>query len=110
MVATPELITVRPLQRPQYTWADDFGVWFRLNHSACLDWWRRCEQELDADPERPGASDEFRDFAECQYDLHRAAVERENGADEADEDAPRIFRTRDEAAAYEAGVLARGEI
>src|SRR5688500_4227057 len=104
MIAAVQQITVRPMERPRYTWADDYGTWFRLNHFVCREYWNRCEQELGADPERPGESDEFRDFAECQYDLHRAAVQRENGTDDEEEGPARIYRTSDDAAAYEAGV------
>lgn len=101
MVAVIKPITARVITSPNYAKGHDFAHWLRLNHILCWDYW----SELDDgnDEERPGAFAEFHDFALSQYDVHCAVLE-EN------DEVARVFRTADEAAAYEAGVPSRGEI
>jgi hypothetical protein len=98
MVAVPSQITARVIQQPQYVHADTFGVWKRLNQWRLWDYWI----ELNPDDEE-GTSSDFLDFAKSQWDVSCAVLE-EN------DEVARVFRTADEAAAYEAGVPARGEI
>lgn len=103
MVAVLAPITKRVIQQPKYVAADSFGQWLRLNHMLCWDYWCELDDGEGKDAERQGAFAEFHEFAKSQFDIHCAVLE-EN------DEVARVFRTADEAAAYEAGVRSRGEI
>jgi hypothetical protein len=98
MVAVPSKITARVIQQPEYVDADTYGVWKRLNLWRLWDYWIELSPDNNED-----TSSEFDDFARTQWDVYCATAE-EN------DEVARVFRTNDEAAAFEAGVPARGEI
>lgn len=100
MIAVLKEIEQRPIRLPNYTRAESFAQWLRLNQMLCWHHWSEID---DGDEERIAAFADFLDFAKSQYEIHCATLE-EN------DEVARVFRTADEAAAYEAGVPARGEI
>lgn len=100
-IAAPAKITKRVIARPTYFEASSFASWQMKNLPALLSYW----EELD--PEEPGNAMEFTDFAKSQYDIFCATPLQEEENEEAP---PRLSRSSDEAAAYEAAVPARGEI
>jgi hypothetical protein len=69
MIAAIAPITARPIQRPTYAKAPDFGAWLRLNHMLVWDYWCQLDELAGNDAERAGAYAEMFDFAKCQYDL-----------------------------------------